>query len=134
MVWCPTSIKNAESHFIQNVNQAVMHKLNKVVKLSNEANVVVLVLYYVEIDDLLLLKSNVEKFIGEDYNFGLDMVHNILPGASQFILCIRNKVRISALVLFNAQILIGYGMKIKVVPKKCNKSKATLIRGIPLFL
>ena len=122
MVWCPTSIKNAESHFIQNVNQAVMHKLNKVVKLSNEANVVVLVLYYVE------------KFIGEDYNFGLDMVHNILPGASQFILCIRNKVRISALVLFNAQILIGYGMKIKVVPKKCNKSKATLIRGIPLFL
>ena len=99
-----------------------MHKLNKFVKLSDEANVVVLVLYYVE------------KFIGEDYNFGLDMVHNILPGAFQFILCTRNKVRISALVLFNAHILIGYGMKIKVVPKKCNKSKATLIRGIPLFL
>ena len=61
-----------------------MHKSNKVVILSNDANVVVLVLYYVE------------EFEGEGYkNFGLDMVKKIIPDTSQFILCMSNGVRIS---------------------------------------
>ena len=36
--------------------------------------------------------------------------------------------------LLNVYILTGYGTYIKVVPKKCNKSKATPIRGVLHFL
>ena len=62
----PRSIKKAKICTISKVSQAAMHKWNKVVILSNDSNVVVLILHYVE------------KFVRESYKiFGLDMAHKI---------------------------------------------------------
>ena len=86
---------------------------------------VVLILYYVE------------KFVREDFkNFGLDMTQEIVPGTSQFILCMSNWVLGANFCcnLLNAHILTGYVMKIKLVPKKYNESEATPIRGVSYFL
>ena len=75
-----------------------MHKWNKVAILSNDANLVVLILYYVE------------KLVREGYkNVGLDMAQKIIPDTYQFILCVSKWVR----TYINR---IWY--ETKVVPKK----------------
>ena len=100
-----------------------MYKENKVVILSNDANVV-----------LVSGRNGSSSFVlcskickGGLKNFGLDMVQKIHYMYEQLATDFYSS-------LLNAHILTGYGKKIKVVPKQYNKCSAALIWGIAYFL
>lgn len=79
-------IEEADMRIIPHVNQTVKRRSNNIVILSNDTDVVVLVLHYME------------KIVSEGLqNHWTRYAQEITPDTSQFILCMGNWVQMSVL-------------------------------------